>query len=66
MEITIPEHTLKELVKNALVEIIIEQKDEFYHLIVDAIEEVGLIESIRQGRKNKFVDESNIMKLLEN
>lgn len=64
MELTVNENKMKELIKGALVEMMSEKKGVFQEILIEAIEEVGLINAIKEGRKNNFVDEERIMKLL--
>lgn len=56
---------LKSLIKDSLIEMLHENKEELYELVTEAIEEVGLGKAIEKGRKNKFVEEDQITKLLE-
>jgi hypothetical protein len=45
----------------------IKQKREvFYEIILEAMEDVGLANAIIEGRKNDFVCEDNILKILNN
>jgi len=65
MDLTVNEDKLKELIKDALIEMMSEKKELFQEILLEAIEEAGLINAIKEGRKNKFVEEERIMKLLE-
>jgi hypothetical protein len=64
MELSISDEKLKEIMKEALIEIIKEKRKVFYEILLEAIEEVGLANAIREGRKNKFVGEDRILKML--
>lgn len=64
MELTVNENKMKELIKDALIELMSEKKGVFQDILIEAIEEVGLINAIREGRKNNFVNEERIMNLL--
>lgn len=64
MELSISDEKLKEIIKEAIIEIIKEKRKVFYEIILEAIEEVGLANAIREGRKNKFVGEDRILKML--
>ncbi|MCJ7576948.1 MAG: hypothetical protein MUO91_00695 [candidate division Zixibacteria bacterium] len=64
MELSISDEKLKEVMKEAIIEIIKEKRKVFYEIILEAIEEVGLANAIREGRKNKFVGEDRILKML--
>ena len=53
------------LIKASLMEIMTENKDYFKEIFSEIIEDAGMINAIQKGRKNKFVDEKNIMSILE-
>jgi len=65
MELTINDHKMKELLQEALIKMLKDNRENFYELVVEAIEEVGLANAINKGRQNKFIDESDILKILE-
>lgn len=65
MGLTINEDKMKELLKEIIVEMIENKKEIFQEILVEALEEVGLANAIKEGRKNKFVDEKQIMDVLE-
>ena len=64
MELSISDEKLKEIVKEAVIEMIKEKRKVVYEILLEAIEEVGLANAIREGRKNKFVGEDRILKML--
>ena len=64
MELSISDEKLKGIIKEAIIEIIKEKRKVLYEIILEAIEEVGLANAIREGRKNKFVGEDRILKML--
>jgi len=65
MELTVNEDKMKEIFREIMINMIHERRDFFYDIIVEALEDVGLANAIREGRKNKFVAEQRIMALLE-
>lgn len=65
MELTIDEVHAKKLLKEVLLELMNERQDLFFEAVSEAIEEIGLAEAIREGRKNKFVSEDEITVILE-
>jgi len=65
MELTVSDDRLKRVLKEIMVELIQDKKDVMSQIISDALEDVGLTQAIKQGRKNKFVDESRILDILE-
>jgi len=64
MELTISEKHAKELFKQALIELIQERRDLFYDVILEAMEEVGLANAIREGRQDEFVSEDQVIAIL--
>ncbi len=60
MESTIDETQTKELLKEVVLELITERRGEFYEIIVEAMEEIGLAQAIREGRRDEFVSEEQI------
>ena len=65
MELTISEEQAKELLKRALVELMEEQRDLFYEVMLEAMEEIGLANAIREGRQDEFVSEDQVLAILK-
>lgn len=65
MELTLNDERVKQLLRDVLVEMLRENREGFYELLLEAIEEIGLANAIKKGRKNKLVGEDKIMKILE-
>lgn len=65
MELTIDEIHAKKLLKEVLLELMNERQDLFFEIVTEALEEIGLAEAIREGRKNDFVSEAEITAILE-
>ena len=51
--------------KGVIIELAQERRDLFFEMILEAIEEIGLANAIREGRQNEFVSEESIMAILE-
>ena len=64
MELTISEKQAKELLKEALIELMEEKRDLFLEVMLEAIEEVGLANAIREGRQGEFVSEDQVLAIL--
>jgi len=64
MELTISEKQAKELLKEVLVELLEEKRDLFFEVLLEAIEEIGLANAIREGRQNELVGEDQILAIL--
>jgi len=65
MELTASDQKIKELVRETFIEMIREDREGFYELVLEALEQVGLANAIKEGRKNKFVSEDRILKILQ-
>ncbi|MDI6735662.1 MAG: hypothetical protein QME42_05645 [bacterium] len=65
MELSISDAKMKEIIKEYIIEIIKEKRKDCHEIILESIEEVGLANAIREGRKNKFVSEDRIFEILK-
>lgn len=64
MEVTISEKQAKQLLKEALVELMEEKHDLFLEVVMEAVEEIGLANAIQEGRQNDLVSEEHILAIL--
>lgn len=64
MASTIDQMETKQLLKEVLVELLQERREEFYALFVEALEELGLANAIQEGRRNEFVSEEYVASIL--
>ncbi|MEA3338508.1 MAG: hypothetical protein U9R15_00940 [Chloroflexota bacterium] len=64
MELTISKTQTKELLKEVIIELIEEKRDLFFEVILEAIEEIGLANAIREGRQDEFVSEDQVLAIL--
>lgn len=60
MKRPIDDAQIKRTLKTVLLELINEQPEIFLEIFEQAIEERGLVDAIREGRSNKFVNEDTI------
>ena len=65
MQTQLDEGRLKQILKEALIEALEEKKDVFHELIVEAIEDIGLINAIREGQNTEAVSKQEIFDILE-
>lgn len=65
MTLTIDEDKAKELLKEIVLELMDSQREVFYEIVLEALEEVGLANATREGRKNDFVSEEAIFSILD-
>lgn len=64
MELTIDEIRTKELLRQVVLELLQEKRSELYELVLEAMEEIGLANAIREGRQDDFVSEDEIRAIL--
>jgi hypothetical protein len=62
--ITIPEDTLRSLLKQALIEAIEERRELFHEVVVEALEDIALGEAVREGRKGEFASREEVFAAL--
>jgi hypothetical protein len=55
---------MKDLIKQALLELFQERRDLFYDLFEELIEDVGLANAMREGENSKIVSEQEVMRTL--
>ncbi len=65
MENALSEKRTKELVTEILVEMMQEKREVFYDIVLEALEDVGMGNAIKEGRKNDFVSEKEVMEVLK-
>jgi hypothetical protein len=59
---TIPYDDIKKIVKESLLETLVENKELFHDLFIQAIEDISMVEAINEGRKTEILEEDEIMK----
>ena len=64
MELSLSENNAKELFKEALIEVMEEKRDLFLDVVLEAIEEIGLADAIREGQQNEFVSKDQVLAIL--
>lgn len=65
MELIVDEDKMKELLKESLTEMMKDKRSIFHKIVTESIEDIGMANAIREGRKNKFVEESTILEILQ-
>lgn len=65
MELIISDEKTKELLEEVLIDLIKNRRELLYEVILEALEEVGLANTITEGRKDEFVAEEEIFSILE-
>jgi hypothetical protein len=64
MNVGMTESEMKVLFKQAITEVLEENKDLFYELFAEVIEDAGLANAIRESNPSDRVDEKTILDLL--
>ena len=62
---TMDEVRIKELLKQAMLELIQEQKDLFSDLFTEAIEDIALVNAIKDGQDTESVGREEVCQILE-
>lgn len=65
MELSISDEKTKELLTEVMVELLKTKRSEFYDIVVEAIEDIGLANAIAEGRKDEFVTEEEVFSILD-
>ena len=65
MQTVIDESRIKQLFKEALIEMLEEKKSVFHDLIVEAMEDLALASAIREGENTEKVDRQEIFNILD-
>ena len=65
MQPLIDENKMKKLMKEALIETLQEQKTVFQDMITEAIEDIALINAIRQGSDTESVSRTDVFDILD-
>ncbi len=62
---TLDETRIKDLFKQAFVELLQERKDLFYELVTDAVEDFALLNAIKEGEGTAMVCREEVFQVLE-
>ena len=62
---TLDETRIKDLFKQAFVELLQERKDLFYELVTDAVEDFALLNAIKEGEDTVMVCREEVFQVLE-
>ena len=65
MQLIVDEDKMKELLKKSLTEMMKDKRSIFHKIVTESIEDIGMANAIKEGRKNKFVEESTIFEILQ-
>ena len=65
MTLTIDEQNMKRLLKEALLDLIEERQELFYELFTEVIEDVGLLQAIKEGEDTEKVSRDEVFAILD-
>jgi len=64
MEAFLEDAKLKALLKESLIELLEERREEFSELLLEALEDMALSRAIREGEGTGLVDKQEILKII--
>jgi hypothetical protein len=64
MEASIDDARLKALLKETLIELMEERREEFSELLMEVLEDLALSRAIREGEDSGFVNKKEILKII--
>jgi hypothetical protein len=62
---TADQEELKQVVKDAIKEIVAENSETLKDLLVEVLEDLALLQRMEEGRQTEFVDRAEVMGVLE-
>jgi Asp-tRNA(Asn)/Glu-tRNA(Gln) amidotransferase C subunit len=63
--LSVEEQHIKDLLKQAILELLEERQDIFRQLVVEAMEDLALINAIKEGEATETVSREEILQILE-
>lgn len=65
LTLSIEENRVRELLKELLLELIETRRDVFQDILLEAVEDAGLLEAIKEGESSESVGRDEVMAILE-
>jgi hypothetical protein len=65
MKTLINERKLKSLLKETIAEVIEERREIFYEIFSEALEDIAMLNAIKEGEKSKPVGKNKIIQILD-
>ena len=56
---------LKNIFKDAMIEVLEERHDLFAEIVAEALEDIGLVRAIQEGEKTEYVSREEVFRALE-
>lgn len=66
MGTTLSEEQIRQIMKDALFELLTTKRELFKEILEEVIEDIALSSAIEEGRKDDFVSKDEIMEIIEN
>jgi hypothetical protein len=63
--LTVEEERVKDLLKQAILEVFQEREDLFYDLFAEVIEDLALVRAIKEGEDSETVSKVEVLQVLE-
>lgn len=63
--VSMDEERVKELLKQALMEVLQERKEMVYELLAEVIEDLALVNAIEEGKSTQTIQRAEVMEILE-
>ena len=63
--VSMDEDRVKELLKQALIEVLQERKEIVYELLAEVIEDLALVNAIEEGKVTQTIRRAEVMQILE-
>jgi hypothetical protein len=64
-QVTVSEETLRQMLREAVAEALDDRRELLHDVIADVLEDIGLAEAIREGRKTERVDRETVFAALD-
>ena len=65
MSVSLDEERVKQLLKQAIAELLEERRDYFHDLFVEVVEDAALANAIREGEQSERVDRAEVLQILD-
>ena len=65
MQVTLEQEELKPLLKDVVIELFFEKKEQFRDLFSEIVEDISMIEAIKEGMKSENIDKDELLKALD-
>lgn len=64
-QVSIEDERIKSLIKQAILEVLEERQDDLYNLFAEALQDLALVNAIREGESSETVSKADVLAALE-